>query len=64
MGRYRIPDDYKKKNEHINWRQINDFRNIIVDDYFGIDRSIVWDIIRDSLPQLQSRLKDLLSKGK
>jgi uncharacterized protein with HEPN domain len=60
----RIPDDYKRKYLHINWRQIKDFRNIIVHDYFGIDSSIVWDIIRDSLPELQRNLTELLSKEK
>ena len=37
----RISDDYKQIHRHINWRQIKDFRNIIVHDYFGIDSSIV-----------------------
>jgi uncharacterized protein with HEPN domain len=58
----RMPDDYKLQHEHINWRQIKDFRNIIVHDYFGIDSSIVWDIIRDNLPGLQADIADLLLK--
>jgi uncharacterized protein with HEPN domain len=60
----RIHDDYKKKLGHINWRKIKDFRNIIVHDSFGIDSCIVQDIIRDSLPELQSNLTELLSKEK
>jgi uncharacterized protein with HEPN domain len=58
----RMPDGYKQQNVHINWRQIKDFRNIIVHDYFGIDSSIVWDIIRDNLPGLQTNIADLLLK--
>ena len=37
----RIPDYYKLQHEQIGWRQIKDFRNIIVHDYFGIDSRIV-----------------------
>ena len=58
----RMPDEYKQQNEQINWRQIKDFRNIIVHDYFGIDSSIVWDIIRDNLPELQTAITELLIK--
>ena len=42
----RISDEYKLEHAQINWRQVKDFRNIIVHDYFGIDNSIVWDIIQ------------------
>lgn len=58
----RLPATYKQQYEHINWRQIKDFRNIIVHDYFGIDSSIVWDIIRDNLPELQTNIAELLLK--
>jgi uncharacterized protein with HEPN domain len=49
----RLPENFKKEHNTINWRQVKDFRNIIVHDYFGIDNNIVWDII-------QLNLKDLL----
>ncbi|HXS58235.1 MAG TPA: DUF86 domain-containing protein [Hanamia sp.] len=48
----RISEEYKQQQGQINWRQIKDFRNIIVHDYFGIDNRIVWDIIKDDLPPL------------
>lgn len=38
----RIPAAYKMMHGQINWRQIKDFRNVIVHDYFGIDDSIVY----------------------
>ena len=60
----RIPDDFKMQHEHINWRQIKDFRNVIVHDYFGIDSTIVWDIIHESLPELLRNLTQLLSTEK
>ena len=56
----RIPDDYKQSHSHINWRQIKNFRNIIVHDYFGIDSSIVWDIIQISLPELRLSISKLI----
>ena len=56
----RIPDSYKAQRSHINWRQIKDFRNIIVHDYFGIDSNIVWDIIQHNIPNLLTDITQLL----
>lgn len=56
----RLPESYKLQNNQINWRQVKDFRNVIVHDYFGIDATIVWDIIQNSLPDLQNQIDFLL----
>jgi uncharacterized protein with HEPN domain len=48
----RIPNDFKNLHPQISWRQVKDFRNFIVHDYFGIDNSIVWEIIRLYLADL------------
>ncbi len=44
----------------VDWRQVKDFRNIIVHDYFGIDDTIVWDIIHLSLTQLEKDIRNIL----
>jgi uncharacterized protein with HEPN domain len=58
----RVSDEYKELHKQINWRQVKDFRNVIVHDYFGIDNSIVWDIIQLHLPELKLRIDELLLK--
>jgi uncharacterized protein with HEPN domain len=56
----RIPEDYKQQHNQINWRQVKDFRNVIVHDYFGIDDNIVWNIIQFSLAELYNSINALL----
>src|SRR5688572_24149034 len=46
----RLPSEFKEKNSNINWIRLKGFRNRIVHDYFGIDYSIVWNIIQHYLP--------------
>lgn len=58
----RLSDDYKIRNDGINWNQIRGFRNRIVHDYFGIDQSIVWQIIEVYLPKLDSTLRAITSE--
>lgn len=41
----------------MDWRGIRDFRNTLVHEYFGVDLSIIWQIIQRDLPQLRSWLE-------
>ena len=43
-----------------DWKGIRDFRNLLVHEYFGVDPTIVWDIISIELPKLKDKLADLL----
>lgn len=58
----RLSDDFRESNKQIDWKKIRGFRNRIVHDYFGIDHSIVWNIIQNFLPDLIEQI-DLLSKS-
>ena len=40
----------------IQWQNIADMRNVLTHDYRGIDPEIVFDVVRNKLPNLQSAL--------
>ena len=48
----RLPEDFRDSRSTIDWPRIRGFRNRIVHDYFGVDHSIVWNIIENFLPIL------------
>ena len=58
----RLSDEFKQAHHTINWRQVKDFRNVIVHDYFGIDNNIVWDIIQFNLKDLLTDVSELLNE--
>lgn len=44
----------------IPWVKIIGMRNILVNQYFGIDTEIVWAVVQDELPALKDRVKSML----
>lgn len=60
----KIPDDVKNKYPLIEWRKVSDFRNVLAHEYFGLDYEIMWEIIKDKLPNLQKDIQAILEKEK
>ena len=56
-----IPEDFKRRFPLTDWRSIIGLRNIIVHEYFGINRSQIWHIIHERIPSLRNQMKDILN---
>lgn len=52
-------DDVEKYDE-IPWKSIKGMRNKIVHDYENVDLSVLWGTIKNSLPDLKDRLKNII----
>jgi uncharacterized protein with HEPN domain len=55
-----ISNETKSKFSEIEWPQIFGMRNIFVHEYFGVDSSIVWEIIKNDLPDLKEKVQEML----
>lgn len=54
-----LPDNIKDKYKYIPWRDIVDFRNLLIHAYFGVDFEIVWNTIQNDLPRLYEAIKEI-----
>jgi len=54
-----LPQELVDKYNHIGWRDIKDFRNLLIHEYFGVDFEIVWNTIKNDLPILYEAIKDI-----
>ncbi len=57
-----LPAEIKQLTPHIPWRDIADMRNVLIHEYFGIDKDLVWKVIKDELPPLKKEIKILLKQ--
>jgi len=50
---------FTSKHSDIPWRALYGLRSRIVHDYEGVNFSLVWDIVKDDLPELIIKLKSV-----
>jgi uncharacterized protein with HEPN domain len=58
----KVPQDIREKYPAIEWRKISDFRNILVHQYFQIDTEILWDIVKNRIPDLRRQIDSIITK--
>lgn len=57
-----ISDEVKSKFSSIEWTQIVGMRNVFVHEYFGVDSTLVWEIIKKDIPELKEKIKKILEE--
>jgi uncharacterized protein with HEPN domain len=58
----RISDERKNRHLEVNWQEISGFRNILVHDYLGVDLELVWNIVTNELPGLETAILIMLKE--
>ena len=57
-----IPDEMKNGVKDIPWSNMIDLRNVLIHEYFGVDLSIVWEVITKDLPPTKVNVEALLQR--
>jgi uncharacterized protein with HEPN domain len=52
--------ELKSKFSDIEWAQIIGMRNVFAHEYFGIDSGLVWEIIKNDIPELKEKVEHIL----
>jgi uncharacterized protein with HEPN domain len=55
-----VPQDVRAQRPAVQWKKIAGLRDILIHQYFGIDLDIVWDVVRNKLPALETEVRRML----
>jgi uncharacterized protein with HEPN domain len=48
----KIPADFKVKWSSVQWKNMAGMRDRLIHDYIGVNYSIVWDVVKNKIPEL------------
>ena len=60
----KIPADFKVRWNFIQWKYMAGIRDRLIHDYMGVNYSIVWDIFKNKIPELQLQIQEVLESNK
>jgi len=58
----KLSESFKNKHPELEWRKIAGLRDVLIHHYFGVDWDIVWDIIRNKIPDLEEKIRRLIEE--
>ena len=60
----KITADVKFKWNTIQWKNMAGMRGKLIHDYMGINYNIVWDVVKNKIPELKEQIDDVIKKVK
>jgi uncharacterized protein with HEPN domain len=57
----RLSPEFRAQHSTIPWKDMIGMRNILAHQYDKVDAEVVWDVIRQDIPELVTLLQPLLS---
>jgi uncharacterized protein with HEPN domain len=56
----KIPEGFRKQYPSVEWRAMAGMRDRLIHDYFGVDYELVWDVVRNRIPELRGQIASIL----
>jgi uncharacterized protein with HEPN domain len=58
----KIPADFKVKWNTIQWKNMAGMRDRLIHDYIGVNYAIVWDVMKNKIPDMNKQISEFLTK--
>jgi len=57
-----VPEEVRARCPQVEWKRLAGLRDILIHQYFGVDSEIIWDVVRNKVPQLEREVRKLLAE--
>jgi len=57
-----IPEEIRVSYPEVEWKKIAGTRDYLIHQYFTINIRIIWDIIQNKLPALETDIQKIMSE--
>ena len=55
-----IPDEFRKKNPDVPWKDLAGIRDVLIHQYFGVDLETVWTVVKEEIPLFSPYLNKII----
>lgn len=55
-----IPESIRKTYSEIPWKKMVGMRNILIHQYFGLSKQVIWNTINNRFPDLKKQIRQML----
>ena len=56
----RVPETFRAEHPQVAWRGIAGMRDRVIHGYFGVDYTLVWDVVTTRIPELRDQISSIL----
>lgn len=56
-----MPEEVRIKHSNIDWKSLAGLRDRLIHHYFGVDYALVWDVVKNELPELGRQIEKVLN---
>ena len=58
----KISADFKYRWNTISWKNMAGMRDRLIHDYMGVNYSIVWDVVKNKIPELHDQIEKVIEE--
>lgn len=58
----KVTADVKYRWDTISWKNMAGMRDRLIHDYFGVNYSIVWDVVKNKIPKLSAQIEQVIDE--
>ena len=55
-----LPESFRTKHSEIPWKKISGMRDVLIHQYFDVDLTLTWKVVKHELPKIKKKIIELL----